>query len=84
MAYEPNADYTYTLRHLWFLFDEGRKVKAVSSLADPSQGTLWVAELRSALVAKKLELQSLPGLADENFSLCTEVSRLRDPVDTLG
>lgn len=53
------------LTPLRLLFKEGRKVKVVSSTAGPSQERLWVAELKSALEAKELELQTLPGRDSE-------------------
>lgn len=66
------------------LYERGRKLKAVSSPAGLSLDRLWVAGPGSALEAKELEYQKLPGLATENTTLRTEASRPRDSVGTLG
>lgn len=56
----------------------------VSSLAGPSPEGIWVAELKSALRAKKLELRRIHGFASGNATLCTKVSRLKGYVGTLA
>lgn len=43
--------------------------------ASPSQEEAWAAELNNALVSKKLEWQTLSGLAAENSTLRTKISR---------
>lgn len=59
-------------------------MKAVSSTAGPLQEGLWVAELESALEAKELVLQMLPGLFSENSTIRAMASRLRASLKTLG
>lgn len=54
------------------------------SSAGPLQEGLRAAELKSALDAEKLELQTSPGLAFENLTLLAEASLLRGSVKTLG
>lgn len=66
------------------MFEEGRKAKAVSTSACPSQEELLVAKLESALEEKKLEPQTLPGFASECSTLRAEASPLKGFVEILG
>lgn len=59
-------------------------MKTNSLLAGPSQEELWAAKLESALAVKESELQLLPGLAAEIFTLRTKTRRLENSVETLG
>lgn len=67
-ADEQNAGHADTLRQLRQLFEEGHEVKAVPSLNGPPQAGLRVADLESAIKAKQLEVQTLPGSAAENLT----------------
>lgn len=82
-ADERNAGHADTLIQLRLFFVEGRKVKAVVSLAGTSHRELWVAELESVLEAKELKLRMLPDFASENLILRAEARQLRGSVDTL-
>lgn len=71
-----NAGHAETLAQLQLWFKKERKVKAVSSTASLSKEGLWVFEMESALEAKLLELQPLPGTASESSNLRAKGTRL--------
>lgn len=73
-----------TLKQLRLLFEERRKVKALSSTTGPSQERLRAAELESAVEAKELKFQTLPGFVSEISALRVEASWLRGFVKTVG
>lgn len=69
-----NAGHADTSTQLRLWFEVWRKVQAVSSKAGPSQERLRAVKLESALEAKELQLQTLPGFAFESSTLLAETS----------
>lgn len=82
-ADERSAGHADTITQMRLLFEEERKVKVVSSSAGLPKEELRVPKLESALEAKKVELQTLPGIAYENSTLRAEIVQLRASVETL-
>lgn len=76
---ERNAGNPDVLTQLKLFSEEGRKAKGCLSLADPSQDGSQVAELKSALEAKKLELKTILRRATEHSTLRLKSDCLRVP-----
>lgn len=83
-ADERNAGHADTSTQFQLLCEEERNLKAVLSLAGPSQERLRVADLESVFEAKEPELQTLLGIASDNITLRAEASRLSASAETLG